>query len=151
MAKFTVVLVIGILAIFILLPTTVQAQPNVCGFYGTVTLDGVPVEDGTVIKIWIDREYVTSTTTYTNTDVDPPIPSYYSITIDGIDNDFEGRFVEFTIGQADSMVIERGTFENGANKSLNLTAASLGGCFADVFLKPETGFATNVCGYWYEA
>lgn len=121
MAKFTVVLVIGILAIFILLTPTAYAQPDVCGFYSTVTLDGVPVEDGTAITVWIDNAIIFSTTTYTNTDVDPPIPSYYSLTIDGTDHDFEGEWVTFTIGYEDNPVAETGIFERGANISLELT------------------------------
>jgi len=136
-----------ILIMVFLLPTTAQAQPNVCGFYGEVTVDGWPVEDGTVVTVWIDNVVVTSTTTYAKTDVDPPIPNYYSITIDGIDNDFEGKFVEFTIGQDYSLVSVHAVFEKGANKSLNLNGW-VGGCggWLDIFLVPETAFATNVCG-----
>ena len=33
-----------------LLPTVALAQPDVCGFYGSVTLDGDAVENGTVVK-----------------------------------------------------------------------------------------------------
>ncbi len=149
MNKLTAILVIGILATLLLLPSTTHAQPNVCGFYGTVTLDGALVEDGTLVKAWIDREEVASTTTYTNTDVDPPIHSYYSFTIDGTGNDFEGKVVVFTVGEDDVMVAERGIFEKGANIALNLNSAHMGPQIGSptIALIPNKANATNVCGH----
>ena len=55
MNKLTAILVIGILAALLLLPIPAHAQPNVCGFYGTVTLDGGLLENGTVVNAWIDN------------------------------------------------------------------------------------------------
>jgi len=121
-----------------LLPMVALAQPNVSGFYGEVTLDGVAVEDGTVVKAWIDNVEAGSVTT---------TGSSYSIQINGEGQDFADKAVAFTVGAEDNQVAESGTFVKGSNTALNLTAASVPDAGVLGFtLSPEKGTATNVVG-----
>jgi hypothetical protein len=155
LTNLKIAFVILILALSLNYPSTTYAQPNVCGFYGTVTLDGAPVEDGVVIDAWIDGVTVASTTTYTNTNVDPPIPSYYALTINGTGQDFEGKRGTFTVGDENldtncpCIAAPDFTYESGINAGFNLTALTstvVEDCFSDILLSPKTGFSTNVCG-----
>ena len=59
MLKLRLLIVIA-LGLIIIIPSLAIAQPDVCGFYGTVTLDRASVPDGTVVKAWIDQEEVKS-------------------------------------------------------------------------------------------
>ena len=122
-----------------LLPIVAQAQPNVSGFYGDVTLDGVPVEDGTVIKAWIDNG-VAGTVETTG--------ASYVISINGEGQDFTDKVVTFTVGVDDNAVAESGTFVKGAQVALNLTAASIPPTDEPIgiTLSPSEGSATNVIG-----
>lgn len=149
MNKLTAILVIGILAILVLLPSVAHAQPDVCIFYGTVTLDGRSVEDGTKITAWIDGEKVISTTTYTNTDGQRPVPSSYVLTIDGTSNNYNKKTFAFTIGEHFQPATEVAVFKKGANIALDLISYCLD-ChepgFLEIELRPSEGVATNVCG-----
>ncbi len=121
-----------------LLPTIALAQPDVCGFYGSVKLDGANVADGTTVTAKIDGVAVASTTT-TN--------SSYVLKIDSTGKDYAGKTVTFTVGGG--IAAESATFEKGANKALNLTAATIPqvGGEAKITLKPEKGVAgTNIYG-----
>ncbi|NQT71184.1 MAG: hypothetical protein HQ553_00270 [Chloroflexi bacterium] len=149
MSKFIIILVIGILAILILLPSMALAQPDVCIFYGTVTLDGRSVEDGTKITAWIDGEKVISTTTYTNTDGQRPVLSSYVLTIDGTGNSYNKKTFAFTIGDHFQPAAEVAVFKNGGNIALDLTSHCQD-ChepgFLEIELRPSEGVATNICG-----
>lgn len=58
----------------LLFPAMALAQPMVCGFYGSVAVDGKTVADGTVVTAWIDGVQVASNAT---------VGSNYSVKIDG--------------------------------------------------------------------
>ncbi len=150
MIRLRTIFTLLLLVLLFLLPTPALAQPDVCGLYGEVTLCGYPVEDGTIIKAWIDNIYVASTYTYTKTDVYPPIPSYYYFTIDGIGHDFEGKQIIFTVSINDGAVAESATYEKGANISLNLTAMEGFSCGSDpmqrIKISPDEGIVANICG-----
>lgn len=121
-----------------LLPMVALAQPNVSGFYGEITLDGIAVEDGTPVKAWIDNVEAGSVTT---------TGSSYNIQINGEGQDFADKVVTFTVGADDNAVAESGTFVKGSNTALNLTAASVPDAgVLGITLSPEKGTATNVIG-----
>ncbi|MFA4836232.1 MAG: hypothetical protein WC749_09215, partial [Dehalococcoidia bacterium] len=107
---------IAVLAILIMVslmvPSLALGQPMVCNFHGSVTLDGVPVANGTVVKAWIDQVEVKSVTT-TN--------SNYTMNIAGL---YTGKTVFFTVGGAAAP--QSALWEAGASKTLSLTAASAG-------------------------
>jgi hypothetical protein len=115
-----------------------QAQPNVSGFYGDVTLDGNPVADGTVVKAWIGNVEAGSVTT---------TGSSYQISINGEGQDFSDKPVTFTVGADDAQVAEKGMFVKGAQVALNLTASSIPASgVIGITLSPKKGTATNVIG-----
>ncbi len=139
MSKLRVLIATLTVVMLFLLPTVALAQPDVCGFYGSVTLDGDAVEDGTVVKAWIDTVEVESTTT---------TGSAYNMAINGEGQDFSGKTVAFTVGADDNPVGETETYEKGANKALDLTAVTTINVEGDatITLAPDQGAATNVCG-----
>jgi|SaaInl8_200m_RNA_FD_contig_81_90544_length_3756_multi_23_in_0_out_0_1 hypothetical protein len=139
MSKLKVLIATLTVVMLFLLPTVALAQPDVCGFYGSVTLDGDAVENGTVVKAWIDNVEVESTTT---------TGSAYNMAINGEGQTFSGKTVVFTVGADDDPVGESSTYEKGANKALDLTAATLITVDGDptITLAPDEGAATNVCG-----
>lgn len=137
MSKLRVlVATLAVLALF-LLPTVALAQPDVCRFVGSVTLDNASVADGTVVKAWIEGVEAESTTTAN---------SSYALTIDGTGTDYAGQTVTFTVGADDAAAAEVATYTKGGNLTLNLTAAYIPGGSASVTLKPTSGVATNICG-----
>ncbi|MCP4685363.1 MAG: hypothetical protein GY867_07930, partial [bacterium] len=139
MSKLKVLIATLTVVMLFLLPTVALAQPDVCGFYGSVTLDGDAVEDGTVVKAWIDNVEVESTTT---------TGSAYVLAINGEGQTYSGKTVVFTVGTDDNPVGENSTYDKGANKALDLTAASIIEVDGDptITLAPAEGAATNVCG-----
>lgn len=149
MSKYIATLAIVVLTVLFIVPTAVQAQPDVCGFYGTVSLDGAPLEDGTVVKAWIYGDEVASTTTFTKTDVDPPIPSYYIFAINGTGYNFENETLAFTIGDPPQPATELAIYKKGDNIALDLTSYC-SDChdpgFLKIALSPPKSVATNVCG-----
>lgn len=87
---------------------TVSLGPQVCGFYGSVKLDGEDVPDGTQVSAWIDSAKVQFSTT---------TGSRYGLNIPG---NYSGKTVSFQVnGQraAQSTIWVRGD-----NKQLALTA-----------------------------
>ncbi len=101
----------------VLVPTLALAQGLAmpCRFYGTVTADGVAVDDGTVITATIEGDEYTATT-----------PSAYgastfALTItpgEGVTY-AEGTTVTFMIG--DESAAETGAWESGGNFELDLS------------------------------
>ena len=77
------------LAMFIV-PSVTFAQPLVCGFYGSVTLDGEFVPTGTTVKAWIELKEVATVTT---------VNSQYNMYVAG---SHAGKTVYFTVGAADA-------------------------------------------------
>ncbi|MEE8373482.1 MAG: hypothetical protein V3R87_07190, partial [Dehalococcoidia bacterium] len=101
----------------VLVPTLALAQGLAmpCRFYGTVTADGVAVDDGTVITATIDGDEYTATT-----------PSAYgastfSLRIEPADGVTyaEGVTITFMIG--DESAAETGAWESGGNFELDLS------------------------------
>ncbi len=95
-----------------ILPTQVSAQPNVCGFYGSVILDGSTVADGTVIKAWIDSAVVLTTDTTS---------SQYNMAINGEGFVFDDKPVIITVGDLDIQG-GIGIYTRGANNYLDINA-----------------------------
>lgn len=139
MSKLRVLMAALVVVTLFLLPLVAQAQPNVTGFYGDVTLDGNSVADGTVVKAWIDNAVVGSVTT---------TGSSYQISINGEGQDFSNKKVSFSVGAEDNAVAETGTFVKGAQVALNLTASStpVTGDPIKITLSPAEGVATNIMG-----
>ena len=139
MSKLRVLMAALVVVTLFLLPLVAQAQPNVSGFYGDVTLDGVAVEDGTVVKAWIDNGMAGTCET---------TGASYQISINGEGQDYTDKTVTFTVGADDNAVAESGTFVKGAQMALNLTAASIPPTDEPIgiTLSPSEGAATNVIG-----
>ena len=134
-------ILVAILAVMLLLlPTVALAQPNVCGFYGTVTFDDELVGDGTIIVALVDNEEVASATTDKN--------SMYSIKVPC--EECTGKTVSFSmqVGEA-TIVVATADWVAGANGELDIDGATPPepGCpGASIELKPASGVATNVIG-----
>lgn len=137
MSKIKVaVAVVIVLALFVI-PITAFAQPPVCGFYGSVTVDGGGVADGTTVKAWIDQVEAKSVTT---------TGSKYHMAIGG---SYTGKVVYFTVGETPALVAGSGIWEAGRNKKLDLTATtSSPGTVgqAEISLNPAEGMTTTVSG-----
>jgi len=102
--------------LLVLIPVTALAQPQVNGFYGTVTLDGKSVADGTKVSALIDG--VKKAEVATKTDAGK---SVYNLDVVG-ESAFEGKEIVFKVG--DVTAAQKGTYKAGANVSLNLTAVT---------------------------
>lgn len=89
---------------------TTVGGPQVCGFFGSVTLDGIPVMDGTLVSAWIENVEVASVTT---------TGSSYNIQINGEGQCFSGKTVIFKIGS--NQAAESATWYRASNTTLNLT------------------------------
>jgi len=140
MSKLGILIATLIVVALLLLPTVALAQPNVCGFYGSVTLSGANVADGTIVKAWIDQLEVKSVTT---TD------SKYTMNIAGL---YAGKTVYFTVSDAVTLynpVLEAPAWEAGKNKATNLTGYKEATGTAAITLTPAKGFITTVKGTGY--
>jgi hypothetical protein len=118
MSKTKVLILVATLAAIalLILPTVSLAQPAVCRFYGSVTLDGANVADGTVVKAWIGSTEVGSGTTTS---------SNYIVVINGQGHSYDAQAVSFTVtpaGGVDNAASQQATFTAGASTALNLTA-----------------------------
>lgn len=91
---------------------TVSLGPLVCGFYGTVKLDGEDVIDGTVVSAWIDSVKVQTTTT---TD------SKYGVNIPG---PYTGKTVTFQV--AEQWALESAGWVRGGNEQVSLRGITTG-------------------------
>jgi hypothetical protein len=127
-------LVVGLL----LLPAIAVAQPSVCGFYGSVTLNGASVDNGTMVKAFIDGEEVSDTNTTSG--------SQYFIKVAG---KYSGKTVVFTVGPDDAPA-ETALWEAGENISLDLngipSTAPPELPDASIELNPAEGLVTQVSG-----
>ncbi|MDD5093673.1 MAG: C39 family peptidase [Dehalococcoidia bacterium] len=107
--RFLSLAVLAVVAI--LSPSAVITQPNVYGFYGSVTFDGVPAARGTMVKVWVDDGVVKPGTT----DMD------CSICVDG---KFAGKTLSPSAGVRYSVVAQTLTPESGVNKKVNPIATT---------------------------
>ena len=136
MPKTRILLATLTVAIMLLLPAVAQAAPHVHGFYGSVTLNGVDVEDGTTVIARIGGEDIATTTTD---------DSEYSINVAG---DMEGETIEFVVGDDEAPAMETMTFVYGSRDELNLHAyPNIGD--ATITLTPREGMSTTVCGKYF--
>ena len=107
-----------VLIALVVLPASSVAQPPVCKFYGSATIEGQSVQNGTLIKAWIDGKVVTTTTTSPFT-----VGSYsydYEITVEEEGSaQYTGKTIIFTVGSDD---LQAGTaiWAAGDNEKLNL-------------------------------
>jgi len=99
-------------AVLVLTPTAAWAQPSVSGFYGDVSLNGQPVSDGTKVRAWIGGQIVGED----NTD-----GLSYNIRIEG---DYTGATVSFTVEFSNYPAGQTSTWEQGANKKVDLAAVT---------------------------
>lgn len=130
MTKLRVVVLLAVVALLLLPALALADTPPEppCRFYGTVTVDGAGVADGTVITAMIGGDQLTAAT---------PAEGYststYAIKI-GVDTEYtEGATVTFMIG--DRAAAQTGTWTRGGNVEVNLTAGQAG---------PQGGAITDV-------
>ena len=133
MPKVKIAVAVLAMVMLLLLPAVALAQPNVCGFYGSVTLDGQSVEDGTTVTAMIDGEEVVSTITS---------GSSYIIKVAG---EYAGKTIQFVVG-ADNAGATGAAWEAGGVVELDLNAITEALGPTQLELKPTEGVATNVCG-----
>ncbi|MCD6358538.1 MAG: hypothetical protein J7L90_01075 [Dehalococcoidia bacterium] len=113
MSKIKVAITLSIIAIFLLLPAAVLAQPLVCGFYGTALSNGMNVADGTIVSAWIEGQKVGECTTVNST---------YGGRSNAlrISGSHVGKTVSFKVGNLDASEIA--VWKMGENINLDLTA-----------------------------
>ena len=130
MTKLRVVVLLAVVALLLFPALALADTPPEppCRFYGTVTVDGAAVADGTVITAMIEGDQLT-----TATPAEGYSTSTYAIKI-GVDTEYtEGATVTFMIG--DRAAAQTGTWAKGANVEVNLTAGQAG---------PQAGAITDV-------
>ena len=130
MTKLRVVVLLAVVALLLFPALALADTPPEppCRFYGTVTVDGAAVADGTVITAMIEGDQLT-----TATPAEGYSTSTYAIKI-GVDTEYtEGATVTFMIG--DRAAAQTGTWTKGGNVEVNLTAGQAG---------PQGGAITDV-------
>jgi hypothetical protein len=130
MTKLRVVVLLAVVALLLFPALALADTPPEppCRFYGTVTVDGAAVADGTVITAMIGGDQLT-----TATPAEGYSTSTYAIKI-GVDTEYtEGATVTFMIG--DRAAAQTGTWTKGGNIEVNLTAGQAG---------PQAGAITDV-------
>ncbi len=127
-----------ILVFLLLTPSFAVAQPNVCGFYGTVYWDDKPVADGTTITALVDNEEVASATTE---------DSQYSMKV--ACGDCSGKTVLFSIPFEDrTVVVADGDWMAGDNIRLDIEGAQMCGSHLPAYIEieHEVRLLSNVSG-----
>ena len=130
MTKLRVVVLLAVVALLLFPALALADTPPEppCRFYGTVTVDGAAVADGTVITAMIEGDQLT-----TATPAEGYSTSTYAIKI-GVDTEYtEGATVTFMIGAR--AAAQTGTWAKGANVEVNLSAGQAG---------PQAGAITDV-------
>lgn len=119
MTKLKVVVLLAVVAL-LLFPAMAFAEtpPEIpCRFYGTVTVDGKDVADGTTIEAIIGGTVVATTATTTNASGD----SVYGVKVlQPTGSSYEGSTVTFKIGAKSAE--QTGTWVRGMNFETNLTS-----------------------------
>jgi len=113
--KFSILTSLAVIALLLAIPAIVLAQaqpPPPSVFGGTVSFDGAPAADGTVISAWIDGKEVAST--------EAKDGGYAIIVAQSADAAFAGKTVVFQVGGSEAR--EQGTWEAQGGSELNLTA-----------------------------
>ena len=116
MTKFSILASLAVIALLLAIPAVVlaQAQPSLPAvFGGTVSWDGTPASDGTMVSAWIDGKEVASATaadgSYALTISEPPGSS------------FTGKKITFKVGPGTAT--QTATWEAAGGDVLNLKAA----------------------------
>ena len=116
MTKFSILASLAVIALLLAIPAAVlaQAQPSLPAvFGGTVSWDGTPASDGTLVSAWIDGKEVASASAadgaYALTISEPPGSS------------FAGKKITFNVGPG--MATQTATWEAAGGDVLNLEAA----------------------------
>ena len=117
MTKFSILTSLAVIVLLLVIPAVVLAQaqpPRPAVFGGTVSFDGAPVADGTLVSASIDGEEVASTEAsggaYALRVAQPPGGA------------FAGKSVVFKVGGVEA--VEKGTWEADGGAELNLTAST---------------------------
>jgi hypothetical protein len=107
------ILIILPLVVALLVPALALAQPEVCGFYGSVSSNGMSVADDTVVSAWIDETKVAEC---------PTTSSQYGLAPNTlrIAGQFGGKVVHFKVGIIQAT--QTAVWEKGTNVKLDLTA-----------------------------
>jgi hypothetical protein len=130
MTKLRVVVLLAVVALLLFPALALADTPPEppCRFYGTVTVDGAAVADGTVITATIEGDQFT-----TATPAEGYSASTYAIKI-GVDKEYtDGATVTFMIGAR--AAAQTGTWTKGANIEVNLSVGQAG---------PQAGAITDV-------
>ena len=116
MTKFSILASLAVIALLLAIPAAVlaQAQPSLPAvFGGTVSWDGTPASDGTMVSAWIDGKEVASATaadgSYALAISEPPGSS------------FTGKKITFKVGPGTAT--QTATWEAAGGDVLNLKAA----------------------------
>ncbi|MDD5092940.1 MAG: hypothetical protein PHV74_00970 [Dehalococcoidia bacterium] len=137
MCRYVALIGCLVLLALLALPGSIAAQPQVCGFYGSVQLSGVNVPDGTIVKAWIGSVEVKSTTT---------VNSLYNMYIEGeLEVElgiYDGKIVTFTVGEKQYGAIQSVPWQRGGNLNINLEAFPL----RSVQISPSEGVAAILTG-----
>lgn len=119
--KITLVLILFVLTSFLFQETVLAIPPLPSSFYGTVSLNGTNVVEGTVVEVLIDDKVIGESQTLMYEG-----KSVYSIDVNGDDSSTpqveggkEGDLIYYRIGGL--LAKETGTWHSGVNFELNLT------------------------------
>ncbi len=147
---------IGMLTVMglLILPAAAMAQPTVCGFYGSVTIDGATAPTGTVVRAWIDGDEAASIVVPYSGDID------YFIKISG--DTFAGKTVSFTAGPSNAQASVTAQWNAGENYEFDLTTSTSASpaptttpttpaVDPSITIYPQEGFGTNIAGVGYTA
>jgi len=114
--KFSILASLAVIALLLAIPAVVlaQAQPSLPAvFGGTVSWDGTPASDGTMVSAWIDGKEVASATAADG--------SYALIISEPQGSSFTGKKITFKVGPGTAT--QTATWEAAGGDVLNLKAA----------------------------
>ncbi|MDD5094705.1 MAG: hypothetical protein PHV74_10050 [Dehalococcoidia bacterium] len=137
MSRIGIAVMVLALAMLLILPAVGVAQPMVCGFYGSASIDGVSVSSGTAVSAWIDGLQVAVVNT---------TGSNYNMYVAG---NYVGKTVSFKVGASQALATQTSLWEAGANKPLTLTGMTAPADPTGITLNPTQGTVTTVSGKGY--
>jgi len=124
LSRLILIIILGFALLFTNSSPVNAIPPLPSSFWGTVTVNGASVPAGLTISAWINGvQYAVTTTLIYGSD------SVYSLSVPGDDPSTTGMIEGGTQGQTIVFIIDQlsaiqtGTWHNGSNLELNLTAA----------------------------